>query len=141
MTQSAHADRNYQLLTQLRWEGERTQRIEWRRDGDVAYATFGTFEDATWFVHGYLDYDLLGASCFKKEDTAESIRLRGRLREDFLPMRSKVEDIALPKRHPWGVPVTVEIPLDFLIPERLTKLLERETRYFDRKAPAPAPIY
>ena len=127
----SEADANYDRLTRLQWCGVCTDKIEWKRDGDSAVAKFGYCEDATGFVFGYLNGWLggpNGLTAIKKIDTPESIRLRDRLREEFLPKKSLVDQIEIPERQPWGVPVTIKIPLAIINTDGLQWILEAEER-------------
>ncbi|MCC7305020.1 MAG: hypothetical protein IT558_02040 [Alphaproteobacteria bacterium] len=119
-------DQNYQKLTEIYWEGIGTKKIEWAREGNKALATFGWFEDATGFVHGFLDGVVFKA--IKYQDTEESIALRGTLREEFLPKKSMADQIEIPNRQPWGTPVTIKIPLEIIDTNGLQQILDSQTR-------------
>lgn len=98
----------YNALTEISYKGKFTPAIKWRREDDTAIATFGHVEDAAHFVHGFLDF----WKGFKMRDTEETERLRGKVREDYLPKRSLADEIEIPT----GVSgeVKIRIPLNIL---------------------------
>lgn len=118
-------DRKYKLLSTIRWSGSQTDRIEWRRDGQVAIGTFGYCEDAAGFIHGYLGGRR--GDCFLQIESEDSLNHRGRIREEDLRKNSMVDLVDMPGRKPWGVSVEVKIPLRIL---DIDGLVERHTVHF-----------
>ena len=110
----AQNDAKYKMLKQLDWSGVCTEKIEWRREGQSAVGKFGYCEDASGFIFGYLGSSICDGNGFLLKETEESRELRGRIRESLLRKGSRADDIKMPERQPWNVPVEVVIPLSFL---------------------------
>lgn len=112
----------YNQLTSIVWSGVFTPRIGWRREGDVAVAQFGDFEDSSQFLVGFLHF--WGA--IKKEDTDESRGLRGIMCEEALPMRPLYKDVVFPERTRMGVAMELPIPLAIIDPAGLSEIIARQ---------------
>lgn len=115
-------DKNYALLVQLRWSGVQTSSLAWVRRAETAIGMFGCAEDASHFIHGYLDWH----KAIRKTAHEDVTPTTGNLRETFLPVKTLKELIEIPRR--FDAPVEIKIPLDILVSERLEYILDLETR-------------